>query len=150
MSLSVSVCDFFEDLPSASSSLATAKPSLRGANGYKEVVAIPRFELLSLRHRELPPHHVEAAIRRKHVFAEKPVAVDGPGVRQFLAAAAEAKAKGLALVAGTQRRHQRGYLLQAKALQEGKLGKIVSGNVYWNGTVPWVRNRGDLKNDAYL
>jgi predicted dehydrogenase len=92
---------------------------------------------------------VAAAIKAgKHVFAEKPVAVDGPGVRQFIAAAAEAKAKKLSLVAGTQRRHQRGYLLQAKALQEGKIGPVVGGAVYWNGTVPWVRTRRDGESNA--
>lgn len=88
------------------------------------------------------PLHFEAAIKAgKHVFAEKPVAVDGAGIRQFLAAAKEAADKKLTVVAGTQRRHQAGYLKQAKALKEGKVGPIVGGAVYWNGTVPFVRKR---------
>ncbi|MFO0866363.1 MAG: Gfo/Idh/MocA family oxidoreductase [Gemmataceae bacterium] len=52
-----------------------------------------------------PPHfrptHIEAAVRAgKHIFAEKPMAVDGPGVRRVLAAVEQAKQKKLALVAG--------------------------------------------------
>jgi len=78
------------------------------------------------------PVHVAAAVAAgKHIFAEKPVAVDPPGLRQFLAAAASAKTKKLALVAGTQRRHQASYLRQALALQKGQLGKILGGTVYW-------------------
>src|SRR3990172_2488544 len=48
----------------------------------------------------------EAAIKAgKHAFIEKPVAVDPPGCRRVLAAAAEAKRKGLAIIAGTEMRH---------------------------------------------
>ncbi|HPA18452.1 MAG TPA: Gfo/Idh/MocA family oxidoreductase [Verrucomicrobiae bacterium] len=78
------------------------------------------------------PVHVAAAVAAgKHVFAEKPVAVDPPGVRQFLSAAAAAKTKGLSLVAGTQRRHQAAYLQQALAIQKGELGRILGGTIYW-------------------
>src|SRR5207253_9690175 len=52
-----------------------------------------------------PPHfrplHLHAAVAAgKHVFAEKPVAVDAPGVRKILAACEEAKKKNLAVVSG--------------------------------------------------
>src|SRR5690606_34506548 len=47
------------------------------------------------------PQHLTAAIDAgKHVFCEKPVAVDAPGVRQVLEAAKKAKAKNLSLVSG--------------------------------------------------
>ena len=47
------------------------------------------------------PTHIKAAIAAgKHVFAEKPMAVDAPGVRAVLAAAEEAKKKNLSLVSG--------------------------------------------------
>ena len=49
------------------------------------------------------PQHIEATIKAgKHLFAEKPVAVDGTGIRKVLAAYDDAKKKGLSVVAGTQ------------------------------------------------
>ncbi len=57
------------------------------------------------------PIHFEEAVRQgKHVFMEKPVATDAPGIRQVLAAAEEAKKKNLKVGVGFQRHHQRGYL----------------------------------------
>lgn len=62
-----------------------------------------------------PPHfrpaHFEAASNaRKHVFMEKPVAVDAPGARTIIAASKRAQSMGLTVATGTQRRHQRDYL----------------------------------------
>src|SRR5205807_7648268 len=60
-----------------------------------------------------PPHfrpaHIEAAVRaRKHIFAEKPVAVDGPGVRRVLAACEEARRQRLSVVSGLCWRYHNG------------------------------------------
>src|SRR5580692_7575317 len=57
------------------------------------------------------PQHIEATIKAgKHLFSEKPVAVDGTGIRKVLAAHEEATQKGLSVITGTQRRHQSGYV----------------------------------------
>ncbi len=150
----VAVCDFFDAKAQAAAKKfgCDEKMAFGGANGYKKVVESDCEIIVTATPPAFRPVHVEAAIKAgKHVFAEKPVAVDGPGVRRFLAAAAEAKAKKLALVAGTQRRHQASYLKQAKALAEGRIGPVVGGAVYWNGTVPFVRMRADgVSNAAYL
>jgi predicted dehydrogenase len=88
------------------------------------------------------PIHFEAAIKAgKHVFAEKPVAVDAPGIRQFLAANEEAKKKNLMVAIGLQRHHQANYLEALDRIQNGAIGDIQYTRVYWNGTTPWVRNR---------
>lgn len=88
------------------------------------------------------PSHIEAAVAAgKHLFTEKPVAVDGPGVRKVLAAAEEAKKKKLAIVAGTQRRHQKGYLETMKRIHDGAIGEIVAARAYWNGSGIWFRKR---------
>ncbi len=84
-----------------------------------------------------PPHfrpeHFEAAIKAgKHVFTEKPVAVDGPGIRRFLAAGESAKEKGLSVAAGTQRRHQKQYIECQRRIAHGAIGDIVNGRCYWN------------------
>jgi predicted dehydrogenase len=89
-----------------------------------------------------PPHfrpaHFEAAIKaKKHVFFEKPVAVDGPGVRKVLAAAEEAKKLGLSVVCGLQRHHQNGYLEIMKRIHEGAIGKILFGRCSWNQGGLW-------------
>ncbi len=95
------------------------------------------------------PIHFEAAVKAgKHVFMEKPVATDAPGVRQVLAAAEESKKKNLAVGVGLQRRHQKGYIETIKRLQDGIIGDIPAVRVYWNGTTPWVRTRAKL-NDEY-
>lgn len=80
------------------------------------------------------PAHFEAAVRAgKHAFIEKPVAVDPVGVRRVIQTAAEAKAKGLSVVAGTQRRHQQSYLEWMRRLHDGAIGEIVGGEVHWLG-----------------
>ena len=86
------------------------------------------------------PAHFKAAVEAgKHVFMEKPLAVDPVGVRSILTTAKQAIAQGLCVVTGTQRHHQRIYVEGYKQIQSGLIGDIVSANVYWNGTVPWTR-----------
>ncbi len=93
------------------------KFSFGGGTSYKKVLETDCDLVILAAPPTFRPVHVAAAVAAgKHIFAEKPVAVDPPGLRQFLAAAAAAKEKKLALVAGTQRRHQAGYLKQALAL----------------------------------
>ena len=56
------------------------------------------------------PAQFEAAVKAgKHVFMEKPVAVDAPGVRRVAAANQAAKQKGLAVAVGHHLRHETKY-----------------------------------------
>ncbi len=88
------------------------------------------------------PEHFEYAINNgKHVFMEKPVATDVPGVRKVLAAAKKAKENKLNVVVGLQRRYQSNYLAAVNQLKNGAVGKIVSGQVYWNSGGVWVKER---------
>ncbi len=124
-----------------------------GANGYKEIMKRADVDavILTTPLNFRPIHTMAAIAAGKHVFAEKGVAVDAPGVRLMIAASKLATEKKLTIVCGTQRRHQRGYLLVKKALDEGRLGTILGGEVYWNSRVPWVRNRRQGEsNAAYL
>ena len=79
-----------------------------------------------------PDHFVAAIAAGKHVFTEKPVAVDGTGIRKVLAAGEEADRKGLCVVAGTQRRHENSYLAAMAKLHGGAIGEMVAGRCYWN------------------
>ncbi len=88
------------------------------------------------------PQHFEYAVNNgKHVFMEKPVATDAPGVRRVLAAAKIAKEKKLNVVVGLQRHYQDSYLAALEHLKQDKIGKIVSGQVYWDSAGVWVRER---------
>ena len=90
------------------------------------------------------PLHLEAAVNAgKHVFMEKPVAVDAAGVRRVLKATDLAKEKNLALAVGLQRRHERRYMETIKRLQDGAIGDINFTRAYWNGGGVWVRPRKD-------
>ncbi len=88
------------------------------------------------------PIHFEYAVRQgKHVFMEKPVAVDAPGVRRVLAAAREAQAKNLKVGVGLQRHHQPVYQATLERLRNGALGRINLLRCYWNSGGVWVRQR---------
>ena len=74
------------------------------------------------------PMHIEAVVKAgKNVFTEKPVGVDGPGIRKVLAAYEEAKKKNLCVVAGTQRRHQAGYIESMKRIHDGAHRRLITG-----------------------
>lgn len=88
-----------------------------------------------------PEHFAAAVAARKHVFMEKPVAVDPVGVRTVLAAAKRAEALGLCVATGTQRRHQRDYVENYKHVVDGAIGEIVAANCYWNQGMLWYRTR---------
>ncbi len=88
------------------------------------------------------PMMLEAAVKAgKNIFTEKPVGVDGTGIRKVLKAAEEAKSKGLSVVAGTQRRHQAGYIDSMNRIHDGAIGEITGGQVYWNQGPLWSKPR---------
>lgn len=88
-----------------------------------------------------PTHFQYATEKGVHSFLEKPIAVDAKGYRLIMATAKQAEAKGLSVVTGTQRHHQRPYVESFKKIQEGLLGEITGGNVYWNQGMLWYRER---------
>lgn len=88
-----------------------------------------------------PLHFKYATEKGIHSFLEKPVAVDPEGFRSMVATARQAAAKGLSVVTGTQRHHERAYVESYKKVMEGAIGEITGGNVYWNQNMLWYRNR---------
>jgi myo-inositol 2-dehydrogenase/D-chiro-inositol 1-dehydrogenase len=104
-----------------------------GLDAYEKVIRCPEVNYVIL---ATPPGfrplHIEAAVAAgKNTFAEKPVAVDGPGIRKVLSASEEAKGKGLAIGAGTQRRHELAYLETLRRIHAGAIGDLVGGRCYW-------------------
>ena len=120
-----------------------------GAEGYKELLDTDVDVVLMATSPNFRPVHFEAAIKAgKSVFMEKPVAVDPPGARRIIAAGEMAKEKGLGVVAGTQRRHERSYLRTQYAVERGAIGQIVGGCVWWCGGALWYRTQEANESDA--
>ncbi len=88
-----------------------------------------------------PPQFEYAVSQGKHIFMEKPVATDAPGVRRVLAAAAESRRKKLLVGVGLQRRHEPRYMETIKRVQDGAIGELILARVYWNGRGIWYRDR---------
>ncbi len=93
-----------------------------------------------------PPHfrpmHFEASIKAgKHVFMEKPVAVDPAGIRKVIAASKKADEKGLSVATGTQRRHEACYLAAMQRIHDGALGELMYARCFWNQGGLWVKDR---------
>jgi predicted dehydrogenase len=96
-----------------------------GFDAYKKVLASDVDVVLLTTPPQFRPIHLKAAIAAgKHVFAEKPVAVDAPGVRSVLATCAEAKRKKLSVVSGLCLRYDAGFRETVKRLHDGALGDI--------------------------
>jgi myo-inositol 2-dehydrogenase / D-chiro-inositol 1-dehydrogenase len=113
-----------------------------GFDAYQKALALPGVNYAIL---ATPPGfraaHFKAAVEAgKHVFLEKPVAVDGPGCRVMYAAAELSKQKGLKVAAGTQRRHQASYIETIKRIRDGEIGDVVTLRAYWVNDGPiWHR-----------
>ncbi|MEQ1824868.1 MAG: Gfo/Idh/MocA family oxidoreductase [Pirellula sp.] len=112
-----------------------------GFEAYRDVIACCDVVLLCS-----PPHfrpiHLQAAVEAgKHVFAEKPCAVDSPGVRRVLATCAEAKRKGISVVSGLCLRYDNGFRETIQRIHDGEIGKIhtLQANDY-RGEI-WVKPR---------
>lgn len=93
-----------------------------------------------------PPHfrptHVEASVKAgKHIFMEKPCAVDPVGTRSVLISSKKAEQMGLSIVSGTIRRVQKDYMETYRRVASGEIGDIVSAHIIRNGGSLWVRKR---------
>ena len=88
------------------------------------------------------PDHLKAAIEAgKHVFAEKPMAVDAPGVRKVLEAAKQAREKGLSLTSGYCLRYDNAKRAFFSKILQGEIGEIRSMNSTRYGGELWYKER---------
>ncbi len=97
-----------------------------GFDGYRQVIASCDVVLLCT-----PPHfrpiHLRAAVQaNKHVFAEKPCAVDAPGVRSVLETCVDARRRNLSVVSGLCLRHDNGFKDTVARIHDGAIGDIVA------------------------
>jgi len=147
----VAVADAFEDKATGVGLKhgVPAKSTHWGFDSYQKVMASTAEYVILATPPNFRPLHLEAAVNAgKHVFIEKPIAVDGPGIRKVIQLGETAKGKGLAIVAGVQRRHDINYLRNKAMIDAGAVGQIVSGFVSWSSTVPWFWSRQPGWTDA--
>lgn len=155
----VAMADAFRDKLNESYDNLTRPPEEEGAPSVAERVDVPeehRFTGFDAYKQVLPlvdvvllvtppafrPIHFEAAIDAgKHVFMEKPVATDAPGIRKVLEVAERAKQKQLNVVVGLQRHYETVYREWMDRIHDGAIGDIVLSRVYWNSGGVWIHPR---------
>jgi myo-inositol 2-dehydrogenase / D-chiro-inositol 1-dehydrogenase len=139
-----------ESLATMATEDPTLKPKIKvedsrcfvGFDAYRKVLESKADLVLLATPPAFRPHHLAAAIDAgKHVFMEKPVAVDPPGVHAVIASSDLAAQRNLAIVAGTQRRHDAGYRAAMERIHDGAIGDLVSAQVYWNQGGLWMHPR---------
>ena len=134
----VAMGDAFEDRLEASLANLTAKKAVAdkvdvkpdakfvGFDAYKEVIARSDVVLLTTPP-QFRPLHLKAAVEAgKHVFAEKPCAVDAPGVRSVLASCELAKRKNLSVVSGLCLRYDASFRECVRRIHAGAVGDVVA------------------------
>ncbi len=147
----VALADAFEDkaFEQADKYGVSRDKCIVGWDSYQKVAESDAEFVMLITPPSFRPLHLDTLVDAgKHVLMQKPVAVDAPGCRRVVAAGERAKKKGLAILAGTQRRHTIGYMENAAKIQNGAIGEILGGTVIWNGSVPWIWERQKGWSDA--
>ncbi len=147
----VAVCDYFPNrAQSAGESNGVPKEmQFVGPSGYKQLMQTDADIVILATPPSFRPVHLEAAVNAgKHVFIEKPVAVDPPGCRKVMSMGELAESKGLNIVAGTHRRHDADYKKHAQAVHDGAIGTILNGQIYWCAGRLWYRTRNEGESAA--
>ena len=147
----VATADAFEDrvMGTAKKHKLAPERCFHGFDAYRRLLETDVELVLMATPPLFRPLHLESCIDAgKHVFMEKPVAVDPPGARRIIAAGEKAKEKGLAIVAGTQRRHQKSYIKTYHAISQGAIGPIRGGTIFWCGGRLWFKTQGEGEPDA--
>ena len=121
-----------------------------GFDAYEKVLASDINYVILATPPGFRPQHLKAAVAAgKHIFTEKPVAVDVPGIRTCLEVYEEANAKGLGIGSGTMYRHSAAHVEIMKRLHGGQIGDLVAARCYFNTGPLWSYERqpgwGDME-----
>jgi myo-inositol 2-dehydrogenase/D-chiro-inositol 1-dehydrogenase len=114
-----------------------------GFDNYKGVIAASDVVVLAAPP-AFRPGHLRAAIEAgKHVFCEKPIAVDPVGVRHVLETCELARKKGLTIVSGLCYRYENAKRDIIQRIHDGAIGEIVSLETAYNTGGLWLKERKD-------
>jgi myo-inositol 2-dehydrogenase / D-chiro-inositol 1-dehydrogenase len=148
----VALCDIFPDyLESAAGQLAKQFPGradvpaekrFSGFDGFKQVIDSDVDVVLLATPPGFRPEQLRYAVEKgKHVFAEKPLAVDAPGVRSVIESAKMAKDKGLMCASGFCYRYEPAKIETIQRIHDGAIGDVTALHVTYNTGEIW--HRGD-------
>lgn len=113
-----------------------------GLDAYKQVIASGVDVVLLATPPHFRPMHLKAAIDAGlHVFCEKPVGVDAPGIRSVMQTVEEAKKKNLSIVSGLCWRYENGVRETMKRVLDGAIGDIVAIQENYNTSGLWHHTR---------
>lgn len=128
-----------------------AEHCFAGLQAYGELMALEDVDLVLLATPPAfrPEQFKEAVERGKHVALEAPVAICPAGVDLVVESARKAAEKGLAVGAGTQRRHHAVVVETMKRIADGALGNILAAQCYLNqGATPMTDKRQPGEGDV--
>ncbi len=123
---------------------------LVGFEGYQKAIQLADLVLL-VTPPAFRPLHFDAAVKAgKHVFMEKPLASDAPGIRQILESGKLASQKNLKVVVGLQNRYDPSFIEMVDKIKAGAIGKIVAATDYYMiGPLTQVKRTAGQKEMEY-
>ena len=123
-----------------------------GFNAYKKVCELPVDLVLIASPSCFHPEHTKYAVEQgKHVFVEKPAAIDPVGYRTFMVALKQARSNGLNVLNGAQYHWDRPFVESYKMIQSGYIGKILTGNVFYNtGNEQHIKRQPEWSDTEYM
>src|SRR5205809_3379718 len=137
----VGLADLFQEKVDLARKTYTSVPDsscFTGFDAYKRVMELKAEGAMLVTPPGFRPEQFSAAVETgKHVFMEKPIAVDTFGCHSVLATGEEAKAKKLSVVVGLQRRYSKSYAEAQRRIAAGALGTIVSGRGFYLTSDVW-------------
>jgi len=130
----VALADLFDDrLEESKARYPDDHPeTFRGLDAYQKLIAAPCDAVLIASPPYFHPDHLEAAVSAgKHVYLEKPVAVDAAGAHRVRACGKQGEGR-LTLFVGFQSRSRSDLIEAVRRAREGAVGRFVCGNAYYN------------------
>jgi len=119
-----------------------------GFDAFQKVIDLDVDVVLICTPTHFHPEQLRAAVMaNKHIFMEKPAAVDPVGIRSVLVSARHAERAGLTVVTGNQRRHQRDYWEAYLQIKNGAIGNVLSATAHWNQGAWWNRAKRPGESD---
>jgi predicted dehydrogenase len=113
-----------------------------GFDAYKQVMETDVDVVILATPPHFRPLHLAAAVAAgKHVFCEKPVAVDAPGVRRVLETVQQAKEKNVSIVSGLCWRYDLGVRETVNRIKDGAIGDLIAINTNYLAGTLWHRGR---------